>query len=117
MDANHDRAQEAFEKLQQILGRLIDNAVDAAELECSDEGLEVTYWRGDAGVGTVVSDSALASRVIGLIVDEADLEDRSSGVIAWTHQGQPYNIAVEEHERYGEHAYTLRLVEAKSKRA
>ena len=117
MDTNDDRSHEAFQKLQQILSQAIDDAADAVELEYGDEGLEVTYWFGASGMGTVLSDRTLAGRVIGLIVDEAELEDRSKGVIAWTHQGKPYNIAVEERESFGENAYTLRLVKPKRKRA
>jgi hypothetical protein len=71
---------------------------------------------GSTGIGDVLSDRTLASEVIGLIINRAQLEDKSRGVMRWTLFGEQYAITVEEYESFGESAFRLKLGKPRQKR-
>jgi hypothetical protein len=101
--------QKAFLTLESILAEAVDSGADSIGLEYVDEGLEVTYMFGDSGFGNVVIDRMLEGKVIDLIVERAKLENKSRGVIDWTHRGKLHRITVVEYESFGEVAFKLLL--------
>jgi hypothetical protein len=114
LEFNNDK-NEALGKLQQILEEAIDIGADSIELEYADGGLEVCYMLEGMGVGTILADRRLVSEIIELIIDKAKLENKSRGVMGWTHLGKQYKITVEEYENFGESAFRLILRKPKRK--
>ena len=108
MKAKVAKAQ-ASETLQGIIEEALQSGADSIELEYTDGGLEITYMTGQLGLGHVLSDRTLASELLGLIAELARLENKSRGVIVWTHAGKPYPIRVVEYDSFGEPAFRLKL--------
>jgi cellobiose-specific phosphotransferase system component IIA len=104
-----DRTKQARRALRQILEEAARAGADTIELEYANEGLEVTFMFGHAGVGDVLVNRELEREVIGLIVEEAHLQNSSRGSMGMILLGEPYTIIVEEYESFGESAFRLRL--------
>ena len=109
--------ERGLQMLQSLLEEAIDGGADAIELEYVAEGLEVTFMVGSSGIGSVVDDRMLAAGIIGLIVERAKLQNKSSGVIDWAYRGKSYKITVAEYESFGESAFKLLLQRPGRKRA
>ena len=77
-------------------------------------GLMACYMLGGAGIGTVLADRMLESEIIELIIDKVKLEDKSRGVMVWTHLGKQYDVTVEEYDNFGESAFKLILRKRKT---
>ena len=107
----------AFLPLQSILEGAINDGADSIELEYVDEGLEVTYMFRNRGIGYIVADHVLGKEIIELIVARAKLENRSRGMMDWTHRGKLYRITVVEYESFGESTFKLLLGKPSRKRA
>ena len=109
--------ERGLQMLQSLLEEAIAGGADSIELEYVDEGLEVTFMVGSSGIGSVVDDRMLAAGIIGLIVERAKLQNKSSGVIDWAYRGKSYKITVAEYESFGESAFKLLLQRPGRKRA
>lgn len=111
---NKDRA---LEMLQVAIDDALQAGADSVELEYVAEGLEVTYMFGNNGISRVIDDRMLGGEMIGLIVERAQLENKSRGVLEWPYHGKPRKITVVEYENFGESAYKLLLRPSRRKRA
>ncbi len=108
IDVPKDSQALAIAKMQEILDRAIDAGADAVTIEFAKEGgLEVLFVFGNTGVGDILVEQSLEAEVMTLIYEQAGLEEKSCGVLHWECHGQNLEINVEEHESFGETAYTL----------
>ena len=95
--------------LQQILKEPAEPGADTVQLECADEGLEITFMFGHTGVGNILIKPESESEVINSISRQAHLQKSSHGLMGMTLSGEPYAIIVEKYESFGESAFRLRL--------
>ena len=100
----------AADKLQQIIDRAVDNGATSVTIEYAQEGgLEVCFMYGNTGEGGIPVDSDMEGQVMDLIVQQAGLDKKSSGVLHCTTHGKEIDIQVEEYDSFGETAFTLTL--------
>ncbi|MBI5564838.1 MAG: hypothetical protein HY870_08085 [Chloroflexi bacterium] len=116
MSGDKDKAR-ALQLLQSLLEDAIAGGANSIELEYGDEGLEITQFVGNSGIGGVVDDRQLAEELIGLIVERAKLQTESRGMIDWVYRGKSHKIIVSEYDNFGESAFKLLLERPTRKRA
>ena len=101
--------------LRNIVERALAGNADSVELEPVQDGLEVFWRAGNAGVGTMISDSE-GNRIIRFIVRAAGLERHNPGKLTLEVGGERCKVSVAMYEHFGEWAYRLRFVPAKKRR-
>lgn len=98
------------EILDQILIKAAELSVDSVDIEYTDGGdLEVMFVKGSSCGGSVIEDRVTQRRLIRAIVERAGLEKKSRGAFAWRREGEEYDIAVREHDSFGEAAFSLKI--------
>ena len=108
MNNNYDTQNDGYKKLKQIIGKAIESDTETVTLEYADGGLEIFYICGNRGTGDIV-DSVMGQKIISLIVDMAELDDKDKGTIVWTHSEKQHKIAVESYDSFGESAFRFIL--------
>jgi hypothetical protein len=102
----------AYKQLERIIETAIKSETESVTLEYVDEGIEVCFICGNTGIGNVIDDPVMGKGIIRLIVDMAKLENKSKGMMVWTHSGKQYKITVEVYQNFGESAFKLMLNKA-----
>ena len=103
-------------KLQSILEEALEKGADSIELEYVSEGLEVSYMLGNIGVGRVIKNRRVIGEIASGLIEQAKLQHKRRGTLAWTYRGKPYKIQVEEYESFGESAFRLIFKTSKRQR-
>lgn len=99
--------------LADILEEALENRANAVTLEIQPDGLEVTLYWGDTGVGSLVKDRKVASEIIEFIVDTAEVEWKSRGKMELALHSRECTVLVERYEYFGEVAFRLTFAEPK----
>ena len=102
-----DNSGLALECLTCILRRAIQDGADEVRLEWVEGGLEILFVVGSLGTGELLEDSELAKELMGIVVDQAKLERRAKGTMAWSVKDWAYTITVREYESFGETCFRL----------
>ena len=98
------------EKLDDILADVLDLEAERVTLEWTSGGIEVTTYRGPAGVGRVLADP-VARSVVEELVRRAALERRTSGLLEASIRGRRMTFIAKEYDHFGETAFELRYRE------
>jgi len=110
--AKRDSSENAkgLQELTRILETAVTEGADSVELEfASGGGLEVTYWFGDTGFGSLLVDRTSYEALLGCIVAKAKLQRRVRGKMAVTVHGKELAIEVVEYDSFGESAFRSKI--------
>jgi hypothetical protein len=99
--------------LRSLIETAINCEADEIELEYVPEGFEVTYFRGDTGVGEVINDPESSEAILSELIERAKLKNKSRGTFKWNYAGTEHEIRVKEYESFGESAFRLYLKKPK----
>lgn len=101
------------EKLDDILAGFLDLKADRVTLEWTSGGIEVTTYRGPAGVGGVLA-HPVAGSVVEELVTRAKLEQRTRGLLEARIRGRQMKFIAKEYDHFGETAFEIRVSTADS---
>jgi hypothetical protein len=106
----HDKADAP----QTLLERAVAGGADGIDIEYDKGGgLEVTFMRGNSGIGEVIHDEPRERAIVSSIVKKAKLDRRTRGAFRTEIAGQTYAIQAETYENFNEWAYRLRIKAAR----
>jgi hypothetical protein len=99
------------ENLDDILAAFVDLEADRVTLEWTSGGIEVTIYRGPAGIGGVLA-NPVAGSVVKELVTRAKLEQRTSGPLEATIRGRQMTFVAREYDHFGETAFEIQVTTA-----
>jgi F0F1-type ATP synthase membrane subunit c/vacuolar-type H+-ATPase subunit K len=110
----HDDREGDEDVLTSIVRQAIAVRANAVELEYDSAGhLEVAFMVGNSGVGSAITDKAVARALVSAIGKKAKLGGKPRGTMTVAVDGQEHKVAVETHDHFGEHAYRLEFKKAR----
>ncbi len=115
MPDNDHKSSRAFQELVRVLEEAVRAGVSTLGLEYEGCELMVFHQAGPLGLGATRICEDLQQAVIEELVKRADLARKSRGKMQVTLLGRDFEVAVEEHDSFGESAYNLTLKEQKKK--
>ena len=115
MADNTDNSDKAFQELVRVLEEAVQAGANSVGLEYKGRDLIVFHNFGNTGLGASRIPQELQQDVIAEIVKRADLSRKSRGKMQLSLLGKDYEAVVEEHDSFGESAFTITLKERKKK--
>jgi hypothetical protein len=115
MQKDTDKSDKAFLELVRILEEAVQTGADSVGLEYEDRNWIVYHNFGNTGLGAARIAKELQWEVIGEINKRAGLSRKARGKMQVRLLGKDYEVAVDQHESFGESVFNLTLKEKKKK--
>ena len=117
MPHNTDKSDQAFRELVHVLEEAVQAGADSVGLNYEDRNWIVYHNFGNTGLGAARIAQELQWDVIGEIDKRAGLSRKARGKMQVRLLGMDYEVAVDQHESFGESVFKLTLRERKDKAA
>jgi hypothetical protein len=111
-----EKSEAAFQELVRVLEEAVRAGVSFIGLEYKGRELVVFHQAGPLGLGATRIGEDLQQAVIEELVKRAGLSRKPKGKMQVSLLGKDYEAAVEEHDSFGEPAFTITLKGRKKKR-
>lgn len=114
MSSRKAAVKRASDLLEELLQAAVESGVARIDVERVPEGLEIVFVAGSSGLGRIIQDRELESKLIQLIISRSGLEDNAQGKMEWRFAGKVYVIKVEQYESFGEWCCRLKIQKPKN---
>ena len=107
----NDRRTDAEALLRRFVAEAMETGADVIEFERLPEGLEITLFHGQTGVGGVLKDRELKSALFGLV----DERTRKGRALVMDLGGKILSMRCEWYQSFGEACFRLRPAKSKAR--